>query len=146
MDFELKKLLQSADPLCVRETIEVIVVRFFVFTTLLVGSTLLTACGNLEGTITRGNPKLKEHDFERTEMIHNGAAFADGVSELLVVVQLKNSDNQPVANYKPAYEVASGAAVITSPCTTSLDTGISVCILKSTQPGAKKIRLINAKE
>ncbi len=103
-------------------------------------------CGAIQGEITTpGSTVAKVHDFERTEIIHNGSAIADGNSELLVIVQLKDSDNQPVAQYKPTYDVIAGQAVIGNPCTTSLETGISVCVLKSTLAGAKTFRLTNAK-
>jgi hypothetical protein len=84
-------------------------------------------------------------DFAKTEIITNGPAIADGLSELTVAVQLKNSDNSPVADYRPEYEVVSGSGVIKNDCTKSLNNGLSYCLLKATIGGLKRIRLTNAK-
>lgn len=91
--------------------------------------------------------KLKGlNDFLNTEMIASTGAVADGIDELVVVVHLKNSDGSVVPNYRPEYSITSGLGVITSDCTVSSNEGASICILKSTSPGIKRLRLTNAKQ
>jgi hypothetical protein len=84
-------------------------------------------------------------DFEKTEIIASDIGIADGSDELVVAIQLKNSDNSVVEEYKPQYQVVSGSVAYQGPCTKSSNLGISVCILKAIQPGTKKLRLLNAK-
>ncbi len=88
------------------------------------------------------NAKL---DFQKTEIIVSGLVPADGVSPLIVVLQLKNSDNSSVPNYLPKYAVNSATGVLASNCTASDANGISACIVKSTSPGIKSFQLTNAK-
>jgi len=102
----------------------------------------LGACVKISGSLTKLGGK---NDFLKTEFIVGGPQPADGVSQLLVGLQLKNSDNHAVANYQPTYEITSGGGVITSSCTTSDSNGISACVLKAIQPGQKTVSLTNAK-
>ena len=102
----------------------------------------LSACVKISGTLTKIGGK---NDFLKTEFIVGGPQPANGVSQLLVGLQLKNSDNNAVPNYKPTYEVVSGQGVTGTACTTSDNNGISACILKSVVPGQKTIALTNAK-
>jgi hypothetical protein len=103
---------------------------------------LSSGCVKISGSITN---LLGQNDFLKTEFIVGGPQPADGVSQLLVGLQLKNSDNRSVPGYKPAYQVVSGSGVITSACTTSDANGISACIIKSVQSGQKTLELTNAK-
>ncbi len=80
----------------------------------------------------------------KTEIIASSEAPADGAAELGIIIQLKNSDNSSVADYKPTYEIVSGSGVVARECTTSDNNGFSACILKATQPGKKRLRLTNA--
>jgi len=84
-------------------------------------------------------------DFLRTEIVVGGSNIADGNSEMIVLILLKNSDNTVIPNYKPTYEINSSTGLIATECTTSDANGISVCILKSTKPGNKLFRLTNAR-
>lgn len=115
-----------------------------------IGAALLTvssvSCGNVKGGIFRGSQGLSAPDFMKTEIIANGSAVADGVSELVVGIQLKNSDLSIVSDYKPTYSIVSGLGVIAGECTSSLANGMSYCLVKSTQPGVKRMRLENAKK
>ncbi|OQW48991.1 MAG: hypothetical protein A4S09_12815 [Proteobacteria bacterium SG_bin7] len=101
---------------------------------------LLSACGNLDLTLPSGTV-----DFLKTEIIVGGTNLADGNSQMLVVVHLKNSNNSPVKNYKPTYNITPSNGLITSECSTSTDNGISVCVLRSTSAGPKSFKLTNAK-
>lgn len=103
----------------------------------------LTLAGcNVSGGISS---KFRSVDFEKSEIISNGPAYADGQAELLMVVQLMNSDNSAVKDYKPTYEVVSGAAVNATECTTSNANGVSTCVLKSTVAGTKRVKVTNIK-
>ena len=84
-------------------------------------------------------------DFKKSEIISNGPMVADGQSELLVVIQLMNSDGSSVKLFKPTYEVVAGTGVIAQACTTSNDNGVSTCVLKSVQAGTKTISVTNIK-
>lgn len=106
---------------------------FFLFT---------TGCDNtIEGTI--GGPRII--DFQKTEIIAGGPVEADGTSQLLVAIHLKNSDNTPVSNYLVTYTVTSNAGVSANQCTSSDSNGVSICIIKSTILGTKTVTLTNAK-
>ena len=84
-------------------------------------------------------------DFQKTEIIASGIIPADGVSPLVVVLHLKNSDNSLVPNYLPKYSVNSASGVLASSCTASDANGVSACTVKSTSPGIKSFQLTNAK-
>ncbi len=84
-------------------------------------------------------------DFQKTEIIVSGLVPADGVTPMVVVLQLKNSDNSSVPNYLPKYAVSAASGVLPSNCTASDANGISACIVKSTTPGIKSFQLTNAK-
>jgi hypothetical protein len=101
----------------------------------------LSACGPIDGKIHLWGSTLP--DFARSEIIQNGPAIADGSSELLVAVNLMNTDGSSVKLFKPTYEIVSGGGVQGSECTTSNNNGISTCILKSTQAGVKKFSVTN---
>ena len=100
-----------------------------------------SGCVKISGSLT----KIGLNDFLKTEFITSASAPADGVSSVLVGLQLKNSDNSPVPAYKPVFEVTSGGSIINPGCTTSDNNGISACIVKSVEPGVKTLALINAK-
>lgn len=100
-----------------------------------------SACVKISGSLT----KIGINDFLKTEFIASAPAPADGVSSVVVGLQLKNSDNSPVPAYKPQFEVTSGGSIINPGCTTSDNNGISACIVRSIEPGVKTLQLTNAK-
>ena len=102
---------------------------------------LLSSSCSLKGQISKiaGN-----NDFKKTEIIASDIGIADGSDDLVVAVHLKNSDNSAVAAYRPEYDIVSGSVSYKGACTTSSNDGISVCILRATQPGTKRLRLKNA--
>lgn len=102
----------------------------------------LLGCGKAPGGL-KGLSGGHKVDFLKTQLIAGAPVAADGVSQLLVGVQLKNSDNSPVSDYLPAYSISSGSGVIKSTCTNSDANGVSACILKSTVPGIKTMQLTN---
>lgn len=102
----------------------------------------LTSCGNISGQISSS---FRAVDFEKSEIISNGPAYADGQSELLMVIQLMNSDNSVVKDHKPTYKIISGTGVNASECTTSNANGVSTCVLKATQAGTKRVKVTNIK-
>ena len=107
----------------------------------LVGVTFMSC--SMESSIT-STSELR--DFLKSEVISSGSVPADGISELMVVLHLKNSDNSPVANYKPTYDITKGGGVIREECTHSDKNGISACILKSTVPGEKTFKVSNIEQ
>ncbi len=111
--------------------------RFFIFLTFL----FLVNCS--KGTITGTFKHASIQDFKKSEIISNGPAAADGQSDLLIVIQLTNSDSTPVVGFRPTYTVVSGGGVTALPCTTSNSNGVSTCILRSTQVGVKTILVNN---
>ncbi len=59
-------------------------------------ASFLAGCGAITGGIEVKTPAIQ--DFQKTEILHNGSGIADGVSDLVVMVQLKHSDNSPAIN------------------------------------------------
>ncbi len=105
---------------------------------------LIAGCQMNSAIKGTGSSASTTADFEKTEVIAGGPALADGNTQLLVAVHLKNSDNKPVPDYLPKYKVT-GANVLTQDCSTSDANGVSACILKSTAAGKKMFTLTNAK-
>ncbi len=108
----------------------------------LVGVFLLSAC-RLDDNRLRGSIRSFPPDFKKTEIKDFGPAVANDSDTLRVEVWLKSSNNRVVVDYRPEFEEV-GAGVTFSPCTKSNDLGLSVCDLRSNQPGVKLLRLANA--
>jgi hypothetical protein len=119
--------------------------RAFRSMVLLAACVTLSGCGKIKGSITHliGDKVI---DFEKTEILSNGSVPADGSSELIVVIHLKNSDLSVVPNYRPMYQIEVGSGVVSSDCGLSDINGIAVCVLRSTVSGFKKFVLTNAKK
>jgi hypothetical protein len=100
-----------------------------------------SGCGEISNQISATFKHVQ--DFKRSEIISNSPAVADGQSELLVVIQLMNTDGSSVKLFKPTYEVISGAGVTAQECTTSNDNGVSTCVLKANQAGIKRVSVTN---
>jgi hypothetical protein len=107
-------------------------------------SFLCAGCEKVDGTITSSYKAPGKNDFMKTEIINGANGVADGTTEMLIAIHLKNSDNSSVAAYQPTYSVVSGLGVMVRNCSTSDNNGISACILTSTKAGTKTIRLTNA--
>jgi hypothetical protein len=108
---------------------------------------VLSGCGAVKNWIGSSGPGGSNsiNDFLKTQILVSSPAQADGISPLVFVIQLKNSNDTPVANYVPTYTIRDGSGVIVpSSCTSSDADGISVCLLKSTVPGSKTLQLTNA--
>lgn len=103
----------------------------------------LCGCGNISSEISSTFKRPSVQDFAKSEIINNGPGIADGQSELLVVVQLMNSDSTSVKLFKPTYEVTTGGGVSAAACTSSNSNGVSTCVLKATQAGTKTISVTN---
>lgn len=109
---------------------------------------------SLNTNIERSSILNKSNDFLKTEIVVGEPVPADGSSNLLVVIHLKNSDNNPVKEFLPTYTVTEdnsslnnslSNSVVTTPCSTSDNNGISACILKSSAAGSLLFVLTNAK-
>lgn len=104
---------------------------------------LLNGCGGLSISISRIEPKGVP-DFLKSEILVNGYGLADGVSGLLVVVRLLNSDGSPVPGHFPQYQVAAGLTLASSStCSVSDNNGVAICLLRATLPGTRTIRMSN---
>jgi len=113
-------------------------------------TTLLYIFGcNVNTNISAIDPSgLNQNNFEKTEIIAGASVPADGFSQLIVAVHLKNSDNNPVKEFLPTYKIeatSNADEVQRTPCSTSDNNGVSVCILKSTNDGNFRFVLTNAK-
>lgn len=106
-------------------------------------SLLFSGCGKISSQIEATFKRPSIQDFKKSEIISNGPGIADGQSELLVVIQLMNSDGSIVKLFRPTYEIVSGTGVTASACTTSNNNGVSTCVLKSAQAGTKRISVTN---
>ncbi|MCM2280954.1 MAG: hypothetical protein NDI61_03810 [Bdellovibrionaceae bacterium] len=82
-------------------------------------------------------------DFLKSEILINGTGIADGVTQLVMLVRLLNSDGSVVVGHRPAYQVASGLALADTPCSISDQNGISVCLLTASLPGIRTLRIVN---
>ncbi len=100
----------------------------------------LSGCGQLSLELAS-----KINDFAKTEIIVGGSNLANGISDMIIVVHLKNSDNSPVVDYKPTYNVTPLSGMTNIECSKSTGAGISVCVLRSTVAGFKNFKLTNAK-
>lgn len=84
-----------------------------------------------------------ENDFGRSEIIVSGSGIADGQTPLYILIRLVNSDGKVVANYRPDYQILSGAGVTGAPCTSSDVNGVSVCAMRANSAGTKTMRVTN---
>lgn len=82
-------------------------------------------------------------DFLKSSVISETVGVADGINELVVTVELRNSDDSLVVDHTPSLELISGSSVTLVGCTTSNSLGISVCRLKSSLAGTKTISFAN---
>ena len=115
--------------------------RLLTLAALMISLLSASGCVKISGSLT----KIGLNDFLKTEFIASAPAPADGVSSVLVGLQLKNSDNSAVPAYRPEFESVSGGSIINPGCTTSDKNGISACMVKSIEPGVKTLVLTNAK-
>ncbi|RYZ93629.1 MAG: hypothetical protein EOP06_00235 [Proteobacteria bacterium] len=106
---------------------------------------LLAGCGDVSGKIKTVFDRGLDNDFARSQILAGSPTAADGHSELMIIIQLTNSDGTPVKFFKPTYEVVSGSGITSSACTISDANGISTCIAKATVPGSKRISVSNIK-
>lgn len=114
--------------------------RAFIFFIL---SLSLFGCGinnEIKGHIGIGS---SGNDFGRSEIIVNGSGIADGQTPLYILIRLVNSDGRVVANYRPDYQILSGAGVTGAPCTISDSNGVSVCAMRANSAGTKTMRVTN---
>ncbi len=88
-------------------------------------------------------PVAVRNDFGHSQIITNGPQAADGQSALLVVISLLHSDDRPVVGFTPVLEILSGANVISAPCTSSNVHGVSTCVLRAIEAGARRIQVNN---
>jgi len=105
----------------------------------------ISSCGKISGGITQSRPKIASNDFLMTEIVTNSPGIANGVSDLIVLIHIKNSDGAPVANYRPEFSITSGVGLTSGSCTLSSSQGVAVCILRATQPGVRTLQLTNAR-
>lgn len=102
---------------------------------------LSAGCGKLTLTIPQASSVV---DFLKTEILVGGSNLANGTAEMIVIIHLKNSDSTPVVDYRPTYTVTVSTGITAGQCSLSSSEGVSVCVLKSTSPGTKVLKLTNA--
>lgn len=83
------------------------------------------------------------NDFGRSEIIVSGSGIADGQTPLYILIRLVNSDGKMVTNFRPDYQILSGAGVTGIPCTNSDINGVSFCAMRATVAGTKAMRVTN---
>ncbi|RYZ93632.1 MAG: hypothetical protein EOP06_00250 [Proteobacteria bacterium] len=105
----------------------------------------LSGCGYIQGAITVLPGVRSGPDFARSQVLTGSPAAADGHSEILVALQMTNSDGTSVPFYTPTYEVLSGLGVVYSACTNSNVNGVSTCLVRATSPGIKILSFTNVK-
>jgi hypothetical protein len=136
-------MTKAADKIGMGCQINIIHSHLIKITALACLSLIFVACGKLSSQIEASFKRPSTQDFAKSEIINNGPGIADGQSELLVVIQLMNSDGTSVALFKPTYEIIAGTGVTASACITSNVNGVSTCVLKSVQAGLKRISVTN---
>lgn len=87
----------------------------------------------------------KTTDFASSQVTANGPAPADGASQVILSIHLRNSDGTPVVGFKPIYEIVSGSGVQGGDCAVSDSAGLSTCALKATTSGVKRVSITNVK-
>lgn len=105
----------------------------------------LSACGGKNPGV--GSDDSSESsagpDYAKSEWVIEGTGVANGQSIFSFSIKLINSDDTPVVNFKPLYEVTSGNGVAASPCSKTNESGIANCSMKSTEPGTKVVSVTN---
>jgi hypothetical protein len=102
----------------------------------------ITGCGKISGSIKSLAPN-GINDFLKSQILVNGPGVADGTTALVVLLRLMNSNNTIVVGFQPDYRVLSGTGLSPAACSISDNTGTSVCLLRSTMPGVKRIKIGN---
>lgn len=115
-------------------------VRALVFFTLSLSLFGCNVSNEIKGHIGIGS---SGNDFGRSEIIVSGSGIADGETPLYILIRLINSDGRVVANYRPDYQILSGAGVTGAPCTNSDINGVSVCAMRANSAGTKTMRVTN---
>ena len=82
-------------------------------------------------------------DFLKSKVLSSTTGIADGVSDLVVNVELRNSNDTLVVGHIPTIDLLSGNGITLLDCTASNDNGISTCRLRSTIPGIATISIEN---
>lgn len=105
---------------------------------------VLSGC-RLDDNRIRGAIKIPIHDFLNSTILNYGPAIANDSDLVRVDVQLINSNNTFVPNYRPEFLIVNGMGVTPLTCSLSDAEGRSTCHFRSTQGGVKRIRMAEAK-
>ena len=84
-------------------------------------------------------------DFLKSKVLSETIGVADGITDLVITVELRNSDDTLVADHTPTMTIISGNGVSVFACTQSDASGISVCRLRSVIPGQVLVSIENIK-
>lgn len=82
-------------------------------------------------------------DFKKSQIISNSPGIADGVSNVVLVVQLINSDNSIVVGFTPTLALTNSLGVNSSACTASNSNGVSTCVLRSSVAETVQVSVSN---
>ena len=100
----------------------------------LVCAALFTGCG-----LEVGIEDLST-DFLKTTVISKTVGVADGITELIVTLELKNSNDKLVIGHTPKMKFVSGVNINFLGCSKSNENGHSVCRMRSVYDGTALIR------
>lgn len=104
---------------------------------------ILVGCGQFKAALKTGNVLIT--DFEGTEILAGDPVYANGSEQLVVAIHLKSSSLVPIPNFRPEIASISGTGLLPTICSLSDSNGVSVCLVKATVAGKKRIQLLNAK-
>jgi|GEM_PF-3475688 len=74
-------------------------------------------------------------DFLLSSIVSTTRGVSDGITELLMTIELKNSDGSFVEGFTPEISIISGIPATFVGCSPSNAAGISVCSFRSSTPG-----------
>jgi hypothetical protein len=88
----------------------------------------------------------REPDFLNSKVISSTQAYADGQSDLVVTIQLLNSDGSPVVGHELSSDLSqSGDGVFAIGCSKSDDKGFVVCRYRAVEWGQRRVDFANIK-
>lgn len=103
----------------------------------LLSSALLSGCFAAPGDF---QSLVSHDDFSNSEMLIGAAAKADGSSQVMVILQLKDRRDSPVPAFQPQLKASSSE--LRWNCTKSDRNGVSVCLVSSARAGQFEIQAI----
>jgi len=82
-------------------------------------------------------------DFLKSSVLSQTEGISDGLTDLLLTLELRNSDDTLVAGYTPSFEIINGSGATFVGCSVSNENGISVCRFRATISGTKTVAVLD---